>query len=110
MITANEAKEIAVQHIENENKTLDSKTLDSIGKAVLMEEKTEEKGYGWIFFYCSEKYEKTKHYSDDFIGGGPILVMKKDGELHQFGSGKTLEEWLKPFERKHKLSKLNPFH
>ena len=110
MLTFDDATNIAKNHIDDVSNSFDQATLDTNGRLIVLTSKTISKQYGWIFFYATEKFAETKDRKYALIGAGPILVMKKDGELHQFGSGKTLEEWLNPFERKHKLSKLNPFH
>ena len=79
-----------------------------------------DKEYGWVFFMAErdwlEKKRKGESLSPEsgiLIGACSMLVLKKNGKLYPIWSAFSVEEFLKPFERRYRisrfLSKLNPF-
>ncbi|WDM77750.1 YrhB family protein [Xanthomonas cucurbitae] len=49
---------------------------------------------GWYFCYDSEDYIRTGNPSSQLAGNGPILIDKRSGELHVFGTDKPLQNYL----------------
>lgn len=45
----------------------------------LLEEFTEEKSYGWIFYYQSARYVETGRIIDGILGTPPFIVEKEAG-------------------------------
>lgn len=82
MLTMNEAKKIA------------EAALDAAlgpGEAVILDEDTLGKPYGWVFIYNSRKYFETRHILDGFGGNGPLIV-QHNGRVERLGGLQTLEE------------------
>jgi Immunity protein 35 len=64
---------------------------------VVLEEKTIEKEYGWIFFYDSMKsLEGDERYL--IAGNAPLIVEKNDGSVHELPSIPPLEDWIIRYE------------
>jgi hypothetical protein len=42
---------------------------------------TEERPLGYIFFYNSKEFWKTREFSASLVGNGPLLVLRSSGEL-----------------------------
>ncbi|WP_084435580.1 YrhB domain-containing protein [Desulfomicrobium escambiense] len=72
MITYEVAREIAIREIASLNAEHDF---------VLLEEKTVEREFGWIFFYATHNYLKTMDPQFLVPGTAPIVVHKKDGSI-----------------------------
>ncbi|WP_071850008.1 YrhB domain-containing protein [Duganella sp. HH105] len=72
------AKEIALAHVRG------------LGQAVgddfeILAESTVEASMGWIFFYNSADFVRTRNPMDSLAGNGPILV-HKDGSVTELPS------------------------
>jgi hypothetical protein len=65
---------------------------------VIGDEQTQEKSYGWVFFYQSRGYAENGDPSAMLIGNGPVVVLRRDGSVHQFGSALPAPEILRRFE------------
>ncbi|MGO9487241.1 MAG: YrhB domain-containing protein [Rhodomicrobium sp.] len=80
-----------------------SKRLEEIAspndQLIVIEEKTIERPFGWIFFYDSKKYIETGSTIHRLAGNGPVIVNKKRGSVDLFGSTPPLEEILSRYER-----------
>ncbi|HDR9875543.1 TPA: hypothetical protein QDE50_00455 [Burkholderia cenocepacia] len=71
---------------------------ESTGGYVVVEGKTIEKQYGWVFVFNSRKYLETGNILFSLGGNGPIVVERESGRLHQLGSALSLQESVKQFE------------
>ncbi|MFS8461398.1 hypothetical protein EIQ00_04105 [Xanthomonas campestris pv. raphani] len=49
---------------------------------------------GWYFCYESEEYIRTGNPSSQLAGNGPILIDKRSGDIHVFGTDKPLQNYL----------------
>jgi hypothetical protein len=67
---------------------------------MVVETKTIEKPYGWVFFYNSKKYLDTGNFRFRLAGNGPVIVNKRSGAVEFFGSNKPPEEFIKDYEEK----------
>lgn len=72
-MTKEQAKEIAV-------KTIDQ--LKPGTEFVILDEKTMEKDFGWVFFYAPKKYVETGNPKYLVPGNSPIVVHRSDGSTH----------------------------
>ena len=63
------AKEIAQQAIDA--------TTDQ-HQFVILDDKTMEKDYGWIFFYDTQKAIESGDFMDSVPGAGPLVVLRDD--------------------------------
>jgi hypothetical protein len=90
MINRDAAKRIAENYV-NESYFVEGDRL------VILEEKTVEKEYGWIFFYDSLK---SMEGDDRYLiaGNGPLIVDKNDGSVHLLPTVPPLEDWIARYE------------
>jgi Immunity protein 35 len=67
---------------------------------VVLDEKTVEKSYGWIFFYNSRKFVETGQIIHRLAGNGPVIVNKFDESIEFYGSNPSVDIILEGYERK----------
>lgn len=65
---------------------------------VVIDEKTIERPFGWIFFYNSKKYVETGSIIHRLGGNGPVFVNKSTASIEFFGSTPPFEEVLANYE------------
>lgn len=71
----------------------------SVGEPLgLMEEKTLEKGFGWVFFYNTKRYLETGEFTYMLAGNAPFIVDKRDGSLHETGTAEPIEIYISKYE------------
>jgi len=69
------------------------------GRCVVLEDKTLERPYGWVFFWQSREYAKTGDIKDAFAGNAPIVFNRFSWEYRFIPTGlDPLEERLKEYE------------
>jgi len=91
MITIIEAKRIANQHV--------AKLEVELGISLkLIDAETIEKSFGWVYFYNSKKYLETGELREMLAGNAPFIVDKNNGEIHETGTEKPVEDYLATFE------------
>lgn len=66
---------------------------------VVVNDRTLERPYGWIFFYETRAYVDTGDELARAVGNAPLLVEKETGKVHVAGSERPIEEYLGVFER-----------
>lgn len=64
----------------------------------LMPDRTRILPYGWVFFYQSERFIASGDPRDGVAGNAPLLVTHA-GESHVLGTGRSLDHYLREFER-----------
>ncbi len=65
---------------------------------VILEDKTLEKRFGWVFFYTTAEYVKTGNIKDVIPGNGP-LVVKKTGSSEFLSSSFPPEKAIEMYEK-----------
>ena len=65
----------------------------------LIREQTIEKPYGWVFFYQSEAFLRTRNFSDMVLGNAPFLVKRTDGAVVIFGTADSIDWYLDQYEK-----------
>lgn len=68
-------------------------------RLVVVDERTIEREFGWIFFYDAEKYLKTKQPIYAIAGNGPVFVNRRTGLIKFGGSGEPLEKQISDYEK-----------
>lgn len=92
MIDRNQAAEIARREV--------ARTPAPAGdRFVLLEDKTLEKPFGWVFFHTSERYRQTRDLRHAVPGNAPLIVDREDGSVHTTGTGRPLQFYLDRYER-----------
>lgn len=64
----------------------------------IVEHATIEKPWGWVFFYQSSEYLRTKDPSAALAGNTPIIVNKETGELRATGTAWPVEKYIHDYE------------
>jgi hypothetical protein len=97
MIDKQTAYNLAVEYLNKNSKC----------EIAILDDKTVETEYGWIFFYDSKKWVETKTLGCRMVGNIPVLVEKVDGSIRTIYEGlryeATLEEYL---EQKRQIANL----
>jgi hypothetical protein len=72
---------------------------------VIIENKTQTKDFGWVFFYTSKKFLETHDRKDLIPGNGPLVVDRLDGTIHFLSSSlppnRAIEEYEKNWRTNH---------
>lgn len=63
---------------------------------------TQERPWGWMFFYQSQRFLDSGDFLAALAGNVPVYVTRADGVLHRpvAGSGVPVEEHLRLFEQR----------
>lgn len=96
MISYLQAKQIA----ENE---INSRWGIPGDSPLLLEDRTIERHYAWIFSYTSKRLHETPDPSYRIAGIGPFFVFKSDGGVKRFGSGFVAETAIHKYEEDNKI-------
>ena len=73
--------------------------LNSNNEAVVLEDVTITKPYGWVFFYQSRAFIETGEVGQRLAGNAPIIFDRFDGELRVTGTAEPIEHYLREYER-----------
>ncbi|HXN50546.1 MAG TPA: YrhB domain-containing protein [Candidatus Acidoferrum sp.] len=106
---------MANQHAETLSKErateIARKTIDDLkatNPLVILEDKTLEKDFGWVFFYTTKKYQETRDKKYLMPGNSPLIVDRFDGSTHFLPSslppGRAVEEYQKAWRSKQKTT------
>lgn len=74
----------------------------------VVDSKTIEKSFGWIFFYNSKKFVLSGLAVDKIAGNGPVFVNKYNRDIKFFGSTPPLEEIIQTYERETAMTRRGP--
>lgn len=66
---------------------------------VIWDERTIERDWGWVFFYNSERFLKTKDPGYAIVGNAPYIVNRHTGEVRPTGTGRPIEHYIAEYER-----------
>jgi immunity protein 35 of polymorphic toxin system len=94
IVDRQEARAIATRYIDR----LDARVAES-DLLVLLDERTIEKPYGWIFFYTSKGWLETGDMKYAIAGNAPFLVERDTGEVRVFGTARSTEWYVEQYER-----------
>lgn len=96
LISKDEARKI----VDSQLKFIQSNSLDLEGdELVIIDEATIEKDFGWVFFYQSKKFLKTKNFSDQLLGNAPYIVNRFDGSFEITGTANEIECYISEYQR-----------
>jgi hypothetical protein len=96
MIDRDEARKIALDFIA-------PKSNAKAPERVLLDDKTIERPFGWVFFYEARKFLDSHNIVDKLIGNSPFIVDRKDGSVHVMGTRRPIEFYLDAYENTGKL-------
>jgi immunity protein 35 of polymorphic toxin system len=90
-MTFTEARALAAAHINEGIKRPEGYT------PIIVDSNTQELSWGWIFFYNSKEYVDTHDILYALAGNAPVVVTH-DGSVHETGTARPLEEYLKDIQ------------
>jgi hypothetical protein len=67
---------------------------------VLVEDETQEKEFGWVFFFTTKAYQETKDPRTLVPGNGPLVVFRADGSTEYLTTSVPPDVAVKEFERR----------
>lgn len=95
MIVFNDAREIALEYLNNHGQ---DPRLD------IVDDLTVEREWGWIFRFQSKRWIISRNRSDLLIPGFPAIAIEKiDGSTRYLDDGITAEECIQKYEARRKL-------
>ncbi len=65
---------------------------------VIVDDLTLERGFGWVFFYDSERYQKTGNIADAIAGNGPVIVNKSTGDIEFSSPSRSVQKTITDYE------------
>ena len=65
---------------------------------VILDDRTIEKPYGWIFFYNSREFVETGDFLHALGGNGPVVFEAATGEIHQLQTAREPIVEIRRFE------------
>jgi len=66
--------------------------------AIILEDKTIDAEFGWVFFYESKNYIDSGDYADMLMGNAPIIINKNTGEIHITGTAEPIEFYIQSYK------------
>jgi hypothetical protein len=90
MIDVREAKNIAIEKL----KEIQDKSKVEL---MIMEDLTIEFEYGWMFFYQSTEYIRTKNPGAMIGGNAPIIVDKYNSSVHVTGTRREEQFYIEKY-------------
>ena len=93
-------------------KLLAQTRIDLMGaiKSEIIEEETIVKPYGWVFFYQSSEFLRSRKAEHQLAGNSPILIDRINGELRVFGTARPIADYLEEYESSIPQSRLEMLH
>jgi len=71
----------------------------SHGTLALMNDRTREEEFGWVFFYQTREYLENRNPLAMLAGNAPIIVDRRDGSVHETGTALPVDEYVNAFRR-----------
>jgi hypothetical protein len=66
---------------------------------VIVDESTIEREWGWVFFYTSDRYLKTRDVRYALAGNAPYIVNRHTGAVRVTGTARPIEHYIAEYER-----------
>lgn len=92
MINIKEAESIAIQKI---NKTQSSSNIE----LDILKEETISFEFGWMFFYQSKEFIRTKDSSKMVGGNAPLIVDRLNSSVHVTGTSKDEDFYIELYKK-----------
>lgn len=90
MISRIQAQVLAESHI--------SQIAGSEISFAILDARTVERPFGWVFFYQSRRYLETRDPSEVLAGNAPLIVDRLTGEITETGTAYPLDYYLSRYE------------
>jgi hypothetical protein len=95
MLSREQARKLVVAELARPKHRYPSDPMDW----VVIDEGTIEKDWGWVFFYTSERYLKTRDIRYAIAGNAPYIVNRHTGEVRVTGTAQPIEHYIEEYER-----------
>lgn len=96
VISFDEARALASDRISEWNARANSEAAREL---VLLDAATRPVPFGWLFCYASRKFVETGDSREILLGGGPLVVDARTGEVHQLSSSRSLDRQISMYHR-----------
>ena len=96
MLTKEDARALVIAEIERPSP--DQHASDPTD-TVIVDEHTIEKEWGWVFFYNSDRYLKTREVRYALAGNAPYIVNRRTGDVRVTGTAHPIEHYIAEYER-----------
>ncbi|MCC4619131.1 YrhB family protein [Xanthomonas cassavae CFBP 4642] len=94
MITKEQAHALVTAQIaDSEGGVSDAEAL------VVLEGRTIERPWGWVFFYTSRKWHETGDFRYAIAGNAPYIVERQSGKILATGTALPAEHYIEAYER-----------
>jgi hypothetical protein len=90
-MTRDQATALALTYVKNQE-------AEARCNLVLLDGKTIEKNFGWVFFFGSKEHVESGDFRHAIAGNARIVVTRADGAIHETGTALPLEKYLERFE------------
>lgn len=67
---------------------------------VLLDERTREEDFGWVFFYVRREFFETGDMRFAVGGNAPINVDRETGDIHETGTAHAVDYYVEHYRRK----------
>jgi hypothetical protein len=91
MMTRDKARAVAAQYIGEGCRTPDGIT------PMIVDTETQEREFGWVFFYDSREHVETGDVLYALAGNAPVVVLR-DGTIRTTGTARPLSQYLSEIE------------
>jgi len=102
MITRQQAIDVAKTFIQKTEDDM-AKWIGRRIKLVLMDERTQDTEFGWVFVFDSEEHIASNNTRDRLYGTGGLIVDAEDGSLHKAGSRHPIEYYVDRYRQERAL-------
>jgi hypothetical protein len=68
---------------------------------VILDERTIETNFGWVFFWNSKKYQETREFRYALAGNAPLIVDRRDGSVHETSTAQPIEDIIENYRKTH---------
>ena len=72
--------------------------------AVLLDDATIDKAWGWVFFYQSRRFIETGDFSSQLVGNALIIVNARTGVATVTGTAHPVDHYIAQYEHEHGLA------
>lgn len=63
----------------------------------IVETRTMEQSFGWVFFYNTRKFIETEESKYMLAGNAPFIVNRMNGNVHETGTAEPIEFYIDEF-------------
>ena len=91
-MTKEQAFQVAKEYV-------DSESAQAGLELAILEDRTLDKPFGWVFFYDTVEFIRTGDDMARAVGNAPLIVDRESGEVHSTGTARPVEYYISLYER-----------